>query len=446
MNKKCFIRSDFLLYACLLFLTHPVLAKEVAHDNVQVFRGAKIYPIASTPIENGALVIKNGKIIAVGENAQIKSPAGAIEIDVSGKQIMPGLVDTHSHIGRGDGGDRSDTVHPDVRIIDAIDARNSGFMKARAGGITTVNVMPGSGHLMSGQTAYLKLREAEIINDMLFCENIQTDICGGLKMANGTNSMKKPPFTGTRAKSAAKIRQLFIKAQEYQQKVIDAKGKKDKLPSRDIGLESLVEVLEGKRIVHHHTHRHDDVLTVIRIAKEFGFRVVLHHVSEAWKVADEIAASGFGASIIEIDSPGGKLEAVDLINRNGAELEKAGALVAYHTDDGITDSRWFLRSAAIGVRYGMSREKSLEAMTISGAKMLDLDSRIGSLEQGKDADFIILSGDPLSVYSHIEQTWIEGKNVFDLNNPEHKKYATGGYGVFNDSLAHSDHNTQESEQ
>jgi imidazolonepropionase-like amidohydrolase len=145
------------------------------------------------------------------------------------------------------------------------------------------------------------------------------------------------------------------------------------------------------------------------------------------------------ASIITLDSPGGKLETVDLKMENGAALEKAGALVAYHTDDGITDSRVFLRSAAMGVRAGMSRTKALEAMTIAGAKMLGLQKRVGSLEVGKDADFIVLSGDPLSTYTHIEQTWVEGKKVFDRANPEDRKYATGGYGVYDGINYHGDH-------
>jgi imidazolonepropionase-like amidohydrolase len=193
-------------------------------------------------------------------------------------------------------------------------------------------------------------------------------------------------------------------------------------------------VLEGKRVVHHHTHRHDDVLTVLRLAKEFGFRVVLQHVSEAWKVTKEIAEAGVPCSIIMIDSPGGKLEAVDLLWKNAPALEKAGVLTGFHTDDGITDSRLFLRSAALGVRAGMSRQKALEGMTIAGAKMLDLDHRIGSLKAGKDADFVILSGDPLSIYAHIEQTWVEGQKMFDRSNPDDRKIATGGFNAFRGNL------------
>lgn len=408
----------------------------------KAFKGATIYPISGSPIENGVLVVKDGKIEAVGPAAQIQIPADAEVYDVSGKVLMPGLVDSHSHIGNGDGGDSSSPLHPDVRILDAIDVGSDTFKKARAGGITTVNVMPGSGHLMSGQTVYLKLRaHAKTINDMLFVQDPINEIAGGLKMANGTNSLRGTPFPGTRGKSAALIRELFVKGQEYKAKLDAAKkNKKAQKPPRDLKMETLVQVLEGKRIVHFHTHRHDDILTVLRLKEEFGFRVVLHHVSEGWKVADEIAKAGVPASIITIDSPGGKMEAVNLIFETGGVLEKAGVLTGYHTDDGITDSRLFLRSAAIGVRAGMSKEKALEAVTIANAKMMDLENRVGTLEKGKDADFLILSGDPLSVYTHVEQTWVEGIKVFDYANPEDKKYFTGGMEVFRgEHYSHHDH-------
>ena len=194
-------------------------------------------------------------------------------------------------------------------------------------------------------------------------------------------------------------------------------------------MEALVEVLDGKRVVHHHTHRHDDIVTVLRLQKEFGFKVVLHHVSEAWKVADEIAEAKVPCSIILLDSPGGKLEARDLEWKNGAELEKRGVLTAFPTADPIHDSRWFLRSAALAVRAGMSRQKALEGMTIAGAEMLDQGEVTGSLTVGKRADFIVMNGDPLSIYTRVLETWIEGVKVFDLTIEEDRKWAEGGFGA-----------------
>ena len=416
-----------------LFLFFLISFSSFSQNQPTVFLNAKIYPVSGEPIENGFLLIHNGKIVEVGsmENFPPGKEEDIIVFNVKGKIIMPGLVDTHSHIGEGDGGDRSSTTHPGVRILDAIDPQSDTFKKAIAGGITTVNVMPGSGYLMSGQTVYLKLRkDPETINDMLFCKDILNEVCGGLKMANGTNSLGDPPFSGTRSKSASIIRQLFIKAQEYKTKIERADGDSEKMPERNIELETLVQVLEGKRIVQFHTHRADDIITVLRLKEEFGFKVVLHHVSEGWKVAEEIAAANVPCSIIMIDSPGGKLEAVNLFYKTGSVLEKAGVDVAYHTDDGITDSRFLLRSAAFGVRAGMSELKSLEALTLAGARMLGLEVRVGSLEPNKDADFIILSGEPLSVYTKVEQTWVEGIKVFDLSNPDDKKFSIGGYEVF----------------
>ena len=198
-------------------------------------------------------------------------------------------------------------------------------------------------------------------------------------------------------------------------------------------MEALCEVLRGERVVHHHTHRHDDIMTVLRLADEFHFRVVLHHVSDGWLVADEIAKRHVPVSAILIDAPGGKLEAVGLRFETPGILERAGVTTALHTDDWITDSRIFLRSAALAVRGGMTREGALRAMTINGAEMLDLGDRVGTLTPGKDADFIVLSGDPLSVYTVVEQTWVEGQLAFDRSNPDDRLFALGGYGAGNDT-------------
>ncbi|HZG43957.1 MAG TPA: amidohydrolase family protein [Longimicrobium sp.] len=406
-----------------------------AQEQPHAFRGATLLPIAGQPIQNGVLVVQGGKIIAVG-GGETPIPAGAVVHDATGKTIMPGLVDTHSHIGGGDGGDRSTPMHPSVRILDAIDARDDGIQKAQAGGITTVNVMPGSGLLMSGQTVYLKLRDGNDIYDLAYCRDVLRDVCGGMKMANGTNPRGEPPHPGTRARAASMMRERFVRAQEYRDKARRAGGL-DKVTPRDLEMEGLVEVLDGRRTVHFHTHRADDILTALRLAQEFGFRIVLHHVSEAWKVADDIARSGASSSIIVVDAPGGKLEAIDTRYENGVALERAGALVAFHTDDGITDSRWFLRQAGLGVRAGMSRERALEAMTVAGARMLGLQDRVGTLERGKDADFVILSGDPFSVYTRVEQTWVEGSKVFDFADAQDRMYAVGGFGVFDGGAAHA---------
>jgi imidazolonepropionase-like amidohydrolase len=394
--------------------------------------GATLVPIEGPPIENGTLLVQGGKIRAVG--ASVRVPSGAEVRDVRGRVILPGLVDTHSHIGQVAGADASGPIQPEVRALDSINIRHSGLNKARAGGITTVNVMPGSGHLLSGQTVYLKLRRGNGI-EALAIRDADGRIAGGIKMANGTNPMRASPFPGTRGKSAALMRAQLVAAQEYCAKQADPKLAADKKPARDLGAEALCEALSGRRLVHHHTHRHDDVLTVLRLADEFGLRVVLHHVSEAGLVAKEIAAAGVPSSIIHVDSPGGKLEAMNLLPDNGKRLLDAGALFAYHTDDPITDSRLFLRSAAMGVRFGLDRDTALAALTLNAAKMLDLADRVGSLSAGKDADFVVLDGDPLSVYTRVLETWVEGEKVFDLSSQEDALYATGGWGAGRDTVA-----------
>lgn len=403
----------------------------LAQDKPHAFVGARIEPCDGPAIENGVLVVHRGKIVAIGRAGDVEVDPDAVIVNTSGRTIMPGLVCSHSHIGSVSGADGSGPIQPEVRALDSINARDPGIQKAQAGGITTVNVMPGSGHLLSGQTIYMKLRDVNTVEE-LAVRNADGSIAGGIKMANGTNPRKAAPFPGTRGKAAALVRAQFHRARDYQRKVAAANGDPEKMPDRKLGMEALIEAMEGKRVVHHHTHRQDDILTVLRLQKEFGFRCVLHHVSEGWLVAKEIAEAKVPCSVIVIDSPGGKLEAAQLLLETGAILDRAGVLVGFHTDDGITDSRLFLRSAALAVRAGMDRQKALEAVTIANARMLDMQDRIGTLTVGKDADLVILTGDPLSVYTRVQQTWVEGKKVFDLTDPKDRLMATGGFGASSD--------------
>jgi imidazolonepropionase-like amidohydrolase len=438
MNKRVLaVNQGTPAAGCIAIVAVVALFSVGANAETIAFTGATIMPVTEPPIENGTLLIRDGVILAVG--ASLRIPRGARTVDVSGAVIVPGLVDSHSHIGEVAGGDASAPMQPEARVLDSINVRDAGFKRARAGGITTANLMAGSGHLMSGQTIYVKLREGNTIESLAYRAS-DGDIAGGMKMANGTNSRGEPPFPGTRAKSAALVRQQFVAAQEYRDKIRRADGDPEKMPERDLGLEALVEVLEGDRVVHHHTHRHDDIVTVLRLREEFGYRVVLHHVSEAERVAQEIAAAKVPVSLIIVDSPGGKLEAMNLNFESPPVLERAGVDVGFHTDDYITDSRLFLRMGAIAVRTGMSRGKALEGLTMAGARMLGLDERIGSLEEGKDADFVVLSGDPFSVYTRVLETWVEGRNVFDIDEPEDRAVADGAYGaLIPSSVAHQFH-------
>jgi imidazolonepropionase-like amidohydrolase len=388
-----------------------------AQDRAIAFTGARILTMAGEAVEDGTLVIRDGKILAVGANVAI--PADAERRDAKGRVIMPGIVDTHSHIGQVAGADGSGPIQPDVRAMDSIDPMSSTIAKARAGGVTTANIMPGSGHLMSGQTFYMKLRKGRTIEDIAF-QMKDGAALGGMKMANGTNPMGGSGFPGTRAKSAALVREVLTEAKAY------CAGDRKK---RDIGKEALCEVLSGERLVHFHSHRADDIMTVLRLKQEFGFNVLLQHGTETWKIADELAKAGVPVSNITLDAPGGKLETMDLRMDNAGILERAGVLVSIHSDDAIVDSRMMLREAALAVRGGMSRDGALKALTINGARQMKLDARVGSLEPGKDADFLVLDGDPLSAYSHVLETWVEGDKLFDRSKPEDLLMATGGFGA-----------------
>lgn len=409
-------------------------APAAAQERPVAFVGARVIPVDGPEIPAGVVLVQGGRILAVGAEGRVAIPSNAERRDVRGRVVMPGLVDTHSHVGGGSGGDRSSPVHPDVRLLDGFNPRSATLWRALAGGITTVNVMPGSGHLMSGQTLYVKLRatDAVAVEDLLFCADAQADVCGGMKMANGTNPIGNAPFPGTRARSAAAVRALFTEAQGYARRAGAADSARR--PGRDLRMEALGQVLAGRRTVHFHTHRADDILTVLRLAREFGFRPVLQHVSEGWRVAPQIAASGAYASIILLDSPGGKLEAVGVRDETGGILERAGVKVAIHTDDYITDSRLLLRSGAFAVRGGMTRAGALRALTLTGAEMLGLDGRVGSLAAGKDADLVVLSADPFSAYAQVLETWVEGRPVFDRTRD--RRYAVGGYGAFDPSENH----------
>ncbi len=436
----CFTPYFYLLTTVFLCAPAGALA-QTADDAVLVIQGARILPISAPPIERGILVVKGNKIVAVGEQGKVSIPKGAKIQDATGKIIMPGIVDSHSHIGidpnptvsnSGDANEGSGPVQPALRALDAIDPADPNIKMATAGGVTTANIMPGSGNVMGGQTAYVKLRGATI-EQMLIPGTI-----GGMKMANGTNpkgygAREQAPMT--RMEEAALARGIYQKAEQYKAKwdaynKAAASGDKNaKPPEHDITLDPVVQILEGKRVVHNHTHRADDVMTVLRLADEFHYRVVVHHGTESCEVGEELAKRHIGVSFTMLDAPGGKPETINFNINCPARLERAGVKVAFNTDDPITNSRLLLRSAALGVRGGMSENAALKGLTIYPAEMLELQNRIGSLEAGKDADFIILNGLPFSVYTHVLETWIDGQKVFDFTNPLDRPYATGGFSM-----------------
>lgn len=407
------------------------------------YRGAKILTAAGKTFDPGTLVVQDGRIVAVGPQGEVVIPAGSTTVDAAGKVIIPGLVDTHSHLGvysrpavpaNSDGNEMTGPVQSVVRALDALNPFDPGIRMANAGGLTTANIMPGSGNVIGGQTIYVKLRGYSPEQMSIAA----ADVYGGLKMANGENPKRaygnKGQAPGTRMKVAALQRAEFVKAREYMAKWDRyrkqlAAGEQVTPPAVDLALEPLVEVLERKRTVHFHTHRADDILTLLRLKDEFGFEVVIQHGTEAYKVIDEIAKHKVPVSMTIPDSPGGKAEVVDFIEEAGAEMAKAGVTVLVNTDDPVTESRFLLRTAAITVRGGLSEDLALAAITSSAARALHLDHRVGSLEPGKDADFVILSGAPFSVYTRVLETFVDGAKVFDIADDRLRLYQTGGFAV-----------------
>jgi imidazolonepropionase-like amidohydrolase len=433
------------LFALSLVETSPAQSKDAKKDPDAplAFRGATIHTASGPKIAKGTLVIHKGKIIAVGPVDEVKIPANAIVREVEGKVIIPGLVDTHSHVGifprpqspaHQDGNETTGPVQPGLRAIDSIHPDDPGIKMALAGGVTTAHIMPGSANAIGGQTLTVKFKG----NILELMRLLARQIFGGIKFANGENPKgaygSKGSAPGTRMKIAALQREQLVKAQAYKRQW-DAYRKKAETdpkataPDRDLAMEPLVEVLEKKRTVHFHCHRADDIMTAVRLSKEFGFELVLQHCTEGYRVAEELAKEGIWVSLTLLDSPGGKPETAGLIEENAAILEKAGVKVAINTDDFITESRFFLRSGSIAVRGGMSEDAALKALTLHGAQMLHVDHRVGSLEVGKDADFAVLSGAPFSVYTHVLETWIDGEKLFDRASQQDWAYQAGGFAL-----------------
>ncbi|MGL4420742.1 MAG: amidohydrolase family protein [Gemmataceae bacterium] len=396
----------------------------------QTFFNATIYPGDGPPLKSAYLVVDQGKIVKVAAAVPNElPPPGAI--DLQGAVIIPGLVDTHSHIGiyskpsvpaNSDGNEMSGPVQSGIRAIDAIDPADPGIRMATAGGVTTANIMPGSGNVIGGQTLYVKLRPGTVEQMRILGQLPDgTAILGGLKMANGENpkgygrGKQQAPFT--RMKVAALEREQFAKAAEYLAK---------KPPERDLALETLGECLQKKRTVHFHCHRADDILTAVRISEEFGFELVLQHASEGYRVAEILAKKKIPVSLTLIDSPGGKAETIGRLEENAAMLDAAGVPVTINTDDSVTESRFYLRTGSMAVRGGMSEIAAIKTLTATPAKLLHLDHRLGTLAPGKDADFVILSGAPFSVYTKVLATYIDGLKVFDATNPADRPYRDGG--------------------
>ncbi|GBD31644.1 D-hydantoinase [bacterium HR33] len=390
----------------------------ITSSRVTLIRNATIMTVANGTIQNGSILIRDGKIAAVGQN--VTAPADATVIDATGKYVIPGIIDAHSHIATDAVNEGSVNVSAMVGIRDVLDPDDISIYRAAAGGVTTANILHGSANPIGGKNAVIKMRWGADAQGLLF-----DGAPPGIKFALGENPKRdRDPdrYPATRMGVMDVIRQAFIEAREYQRRWREyeeqnrqrRRGQPPLIPPRrDLKLEALVEVLEGKRLVHAHSYRADEILQLIRLAEEFGFKIAtFQHVLEGYKVADEIAAHGAGASTFS-DWWAYKVEAYDAIPYNAALMTERGVVVSINSDSG-EEMRHLNQEAAKAIKWGgLSETEALKLVTLNPAKQLGIDDRVGSIEVGKDADLVIYSGHPLSVYAVVEKTLIDGQVYFD---------------------------------
>jgi len=399
---------------------------------VTAIRNATILTVTKGTIEKGTIVIRNGKIAAVGANVDV--PRGATEIDATGLFVMPGIIDAHSHIAiDGSVNELSLSVTSMVGVEDVLEPDDIDIYRGLAGGVTVANVLHGSGNAIGGKNAVIKLRWGKDAQGLLF-----EGAMPGIKFALGENPKRSGQSGGnaadrrypvTRMGVIDVIREAFVEARAYQAKwrayeaAVKAGDRAVQAPRRDLALEPLVEVLEGRRLVHAHAYRADEILQLLRLAEEFRFRVAtLQHVLEGYKVADEIAKHGAGASTFS-DWWGYKYEVVDAIPYNAALMTERGVVVSINSDS-AEEHRHLNQEAAKTIKYGgLTEEQALKLVTINPAIQLGVDKRVGSIEVGKDADLVLYNAHPLSTFAVPQQVLIDGVVYFDRQKDLQKREA-----------------------
>jgi imidazolonepropionase-like amidohydrolase len=387
------------------------IALEEGNGMLAITNG-KVMTMAGQTFERGTVLIDGDKIVEVGENVVV--PAGTETIDASGKIVMPGYVESHSHVGIwGDGvawegrdfNETSEPVTPHMRAIDGINPFDRAFEDVLQAGITTLLTGPGSANLIGGEWVAIK-PVGRVVEEMIL-----RDPCG-LKMALGENprrvygDQRKSPVT--RMGEAALIREALLKAEEYARSVEKAEREGTELPSRDLRMEAVVRGLRREERTRIHAHAAQDIVTAIRLSREFGLDPVIEHVTEGWKIADYIAEAGVPCSVGPFHVGRPKIEMSPMTFKNPGLLAAAGVTVAIHMD--ATASTALLPVfAGLCCREGMPEEDALKAITINSAIVSGVADRVGSLEKGKDADVIVLSGHPFDVMTKVERVIINGK-------------------------------------
>jgi imidazolonepropionase-like amidohydrolase len=373
-------------------------------------RGATIWTMGPQGrLENADLLVTEGKVVRIGQNLQ--APSGAQVLDGTGRHVTPGLIDAHLHSGASGGiNETGSAIVPEVRLGDVLTIDNIWMYRQLAGGLTTAHVMHGSANPIGGQNQHVKMRWGALPEQLKFEGAPRT-----VKFALGENVVRSQNrYPNTRMGVEQIMRDHFLAAREYERAhAAWRRTRQGVQPRIDLRMQALVDIMNGDILVMSHAYRQDEMLMLMRLAEEFGFRIrAFHHGVEAFKVAPEIAAHG-AAAVVWSDWGAFKVESFDNTTFNARVLTDAGVLTSLHSDDSQIATRMNWEAAKM-LRTGLTEEQALALVTINTARVLGIDSRVGSLEAGKDADFVIWNGSPLSTESRVEQTWIDGRRYFDV--------------------------------
>jgi len=421
VKSLCFFTILLLWCLWLMSISAPcATGVPAAASRPIVIKGATILTMTHGTIPNGTVVIESGKITAVG--AKVAVPADAQIINATGEYVLPGLVDPHSHLGvyalpeikpNSDGNEMTGDIEAQVRSEDSINTDDPEIARAVSGGVTVVQVLPGSGNNIGGWATIVKLNGGQTLDEIKL-----QGAPASMKWAWGENPKRvygsKDKAPSTLMGETAIVRQRLYDAQNYaaKWKAWEDGGKKGAPPERDLQLEALAEVLAGKVRLNIHSYQVNHFEALFRIADEFHFHIAaLHHALDAYMIAPEIARRGIGV-VTFADSWGFKVEGWDAIPQNAYILWKEGVLVSLHTDNPVIEERDYIEQASIINHYGMPDEAALQTVTINPAKILGIDNRVGSIEVGKDADLTIWSGYPLELTSKADEVFIDGKAVY----------------------------------
>lgn len=396
------------------------------------FVGGTVWTGVDAPVDDGVVIVDGGRIAAVGPGLD---PGDAEVVDCAGAHVLPGLVDAHTHTGvwgEGasedyDGNELSEAITPYARVLDSIYPEDVGFEDARRGGVTTLGIMHGSANPIGGQLAVVKAAGL-VVDEMVLKEP------AGVKMALGENPKRVGDHMGraprTRMGAAHLAREAFVEALEYRidREIYEARLAAEaakpeaerspvREPERDLGKEILVRVLNGEIPVRNHAHRMDDIRTAIRLAEEFGYRLILDHATEAWRIPDEIVSRNIPVAVGPLLGERSKRELNHATPANPGVLVAAGAEVSIMTDSPFCPVQHLRDQVIFAIREGLDPDRALATVTINPARLLGVDDRVGSLEPGKDADVIVLDGHPWDARSSVVGTWIDGARVYERTGP-----------------------------